>query len=354
MKISDIDKNFAVKTGLGLNPIVWLDAKEKPFRVHGLAVAKPGTPFLRMPAEVAASVSDGVNYLNTCTAGGRIRFRTNSPWVTLRAEMPQTETMLHMTFTGQSGFDCYENDGTKYAYHGTFFPTAHDHGYETWLPMDGKWHTYTINMPLYDGVNELMLGLHADAQIEPAEDYTYPNPILYYGSSITQGGCASRPGNAYQALISRRFDADFINLGFSGNAKAEETICRYLASLDASVFVCDYDHNAPNPEHLEKTHKPLYETYRAAHPDTPIIFVTKPDFYAGTPDERRREIVIATYEYALSQGDRRVQFVDGATLFDGPFRDSCTVDGCHPNDLGFYRMAQKIGDAVEFALQDLA
>ena len=183
------------------------------------------------------------------------------------------------------------------------------------------------------------------------KQYALEKPVLYYGSSITQGGCASRPGNAYQAMISRRLDADFINLGFSGNAKAETVMCEYLASLDASVFVCEYDHNAPNADHLAKTHRPLYETYRAAHPDVPIVFVTKPDFHPGTEDERRRRIVIDTYEYALSVGDRKVSFVDGAHLFDGPFADSCTVDGCHPNDLGFFRMAQKIGDAVEAALK---
>ena len=346
MKISDIDKNLAVESATGLSPIVWLDAKEAPFRVHGLAVKEKGGPFLRMPHEVAASVSEGVEWLNNHTAGGRIRFRTDSPWIAMRAVMPDNATMPHITMLGQSGFDLYQNDGPDYRYNGSLMPGNRKHGYESWRPTDGKWHTYTLNMPLYDPVEDVMIGLHADAHIEPAEDYTHPVPVLYYGSSITQGGCASRPGNAYQAMISRRFDADFINLGFSGNAKGEEAICRYLASLDASVFVCDYDHNAPNADHLEATHRPLYEIYRAAHPETPVIFVSKPDFHPGTEDERRRQIVIDTYEYALAKGDRSVRFVDGAHLFDGPFADSCTVDGCHPNDLGFYRMAQKIGDAV--------
>jgi len=346
MKISDIDKNLAVESATGLSPIVWLDAKEEPFRIHGLAVKKKGSPFLRMPAEVAASVSEGVAWLNNHTAGGRIRFRTDSPWIAMRAVMPDNATMPHITMLGQSGFDVYRNDGPDYAYRGSLMPGNRKHGYESWCPTDGKWHTYTLNMPLYDPVEDVMIGLHRDAHIEAAEDYTHPVPVVYYGSSITQGGCASRPGNAYQAMISRRFDVDFINLGFSGNAKGEEAICRYLASLDASVFVCDYDHNAPNADHLAATHKPLYEIYRTARPDTPIVFVTKPDFHPGTEDERRRQIVIDTYEYALAQGDRNVQFVDGATLFEGPFADSCTVDGCHPNDLGFFRMAEKIGDAV--------
>lgn len=351
MKISDIDKNLAVENTTGLDNIVWLDVKEAPFTVHGLFQIEKGKPFLRMPEDVAAETSDGVRWLNTNTAGGRIRFRTNSPWIALKAVMPDNGTMPHITMLGQSGFDLYKSDGGLYAYAGSFMPGNRHHGYDTWKPTDGLFHTYTVNMPLYDPVEEVYIGLSKDAQIESPEPYTLEKPVLYYGSSITQGGCASRPGNAYQAMISRRLDADFINLGFSGSARAETVICEYLASLDASVFVCDYDHNAPNADHLEATHKPLYDVYRKANPDTPIVFVTKPDFHPGTEDVRRREIVLSTYHAALAAGDKKVSFVDGARLFEGPFADSCTVDGCHPNDLGFFRMAEKIGDAVEAALK---
>jgi len=351
MKISDIDKNLAVENTTGLKNIVWLDVKDAPFTIHGLFQTEKGKPFLRMPEDVAAETSEGVHWLNTNTAGGRIRFRTNSPWIALKAVMPDNGTMPHITMLGQSGFDLYKSDGGVYAYAGSFMPGNRHHGYDTWKPTDGRTHTYTVNMPLYDPVEEVYIGLAADAEIEAPEPYAFEKPVLYYGSSITQGGCASRPGNAYQAMISRRLDADFINLGFSGNAKGEGVMCEYLASLDASVFVCDYDHNAPNADHLEATHRPLYETYRKANPDTPIVFVSKPDFHPGTEDVRRREIILATYHAALAAGDRKVSFVDGARLFDGPFADSCTVDGCHPNDLGFFRMAQKIGDAVEAALK---
>ena len=351
MKISDIDKNLAVESTVGLENLVWLDVKEAPFSIRGLYQTEKGKPFLRMPEDIAAAASEGVRWLNTNTAGGRIRFRTNSPRIALKAVMPDNGTMPHITMLGQSGFDLYRSDGGQYAYAGSFMPGNRHHGYDTWIPTDGKTHTYTVNMPLYDPVEEVYIGLSADAEIEAAEPYAYEKPVLYYGSSITQGGCASRPGNAYQAMISRRLDADFVNLGFSGNAKAETVMCEYLASLDASVFVCDYDHNAPNADHLEATHKPLYDIYRRANPDTPIVFVTKPDFHPGTEDVRRREIVLATYPAALAAGDKKVSFVDGAKLFEGDFADSCTVDGCHPNDLGFFRMAQKIGAAVEAALK---
>ena len=350
MKITEIDKNLKVENALGLKNVVWLDVKDAPFRIYGLWRTEKGKSFLRMPEEVAAAANDGVNWLNHHTAGGRIRFRTDSQVIAIKAVMPDNATMPHITMLGQSGFDLYASDAGKYAYAGSFMPGGRDHGYSTYRQTDGKMHTYTVNMPLYDPVEEVYIGLDESAQIEEPEPYAVEAPVVYYGSSITQGGCASRPGNAYQAMISRRLDADFVNLGFSGSARGEQAISDYLASLDASVFVCDYDHNAPSADHLEATHRSLYETYRAARPSTPVVFVSKPDFHPGTEDERRREIILSTYRYALDSGDKKVLFVDGAHLFDGEFADSCTVDGCHPNDLGFFRMAQKIGDAVETAL----
>ncbi len=353
MKIGDIDKNLAVESKLNLPDVVWFDAKESPIQVHGLAVCAKGDRFRRMPQDIADRTNDGVAYLNTNTAGGRIRFRTNSPYIAIKAVMPDNGTMAHITMTGQSGFDLYRSDAGNYAYAGSFIPGGRNHGYESQKPTDGKWHTYTINMPLYDPVEEVYIGLAASAELDAPEAYTYEKPVLYYGSSITQGGCASRPGNAYQAMISRKLDGDFVNLGFSGSGRGEQVVCDYMASLDPLVFVSDYDHNAPSVEHLEATHYNMYETFRKAHPLTPYVMVSKPDFNPGTQDEARRAVILASYEKAVANGDKHVYFVDGARLFDGEFRDSCTVDGCHPNDLGFFRMAIGIGAAVELAIKEM-
>ena len=118
-----------------------------------------------------------------------------------------------------------------------------------------KMRSFVINFPLYTDVCELYLGLEESAKVEAAPDYEIKVPVVYYGSSITQGGCASRPGTSYQAIISRRLNCDYVNLGFSGNAKGEPAIAEYIAGLEMSVFVYDYDHNAPNPEHLAADRK---------------------------------------------------------------------------------------------------
>ena len=116
-----------------------------------------------------------------------------------------------------------------------------------------------------------------------------------------------------------------------------------IKETGADIFCYDYDHNAPDKEHLLKTHEPFFKMIRAENPDIPVIMVSKPD-PIGEEDEKRRDIIKATYENALASGDKNVYFIDGADL--GVTGDA-TVDGCHPNDLGFYRMAEKIGDVIE-------
>ena len=347
MRIEEIDKNLKVETSIQKDDIIWLSPKEAPISIHGLCETEQDVPYHRLPEEVAKASNSGVAGLMWHTAGGRIRFATNSPYIAIKAVMNECGTMPHITKAGQSGFDLYHYVGGMQVYAGTFMPSSGlTKGYESCINVKPEMNTYTINMPLYDGVKELYIGLAKDSEIAPAAPYKYEKPVLYYGSSITQGGCASRPGNSYQGFIERKYDTDFINLGFSGSARAEEAMCAYIASLDVSVFVCDYDNNAPTLEHLQKTHYPLYKTFRDANPDTPVVFVSKPDFRGDADSIARRAAIYETYRIAKENGDDNVYFIDGELLFAGEFRDSCTVDGAHPNDLGFFRMGMVIGEVV--------
>ncbi len=185
--------------------------------------------------------------------------------------------------------------------------------------------------------------MEEDARVEAPTPYELGRPMVFYGSSITEGGCASRAANAYSALLSKWLDADYMNLGFSGSAKGEPELAAYIAGLEMSVFVYDYDHNAPDPEHLEKTHEPFFRTIRQAQPELPVLFLTKPDFDLDPAAAMlRRSIILRTCENARASGDQNVYFIDGETYFGSKDREACTVDGCHPNDLGFMRMAETI------------
>ena len=346
MKIEEIDSNFLVNTDITESDIIWLDIRQAPFVLLGINYDERYGCYTRMPQDIAAQVSEGVADINHHTAGGRVRFRTNSEFIGIHAVMNNNAPVSHMTLVCRSGFDLYRKEQGEFSekfYHAFIPPMGMHTGYSAFLGTDGTLADYTINFPLYDGVKELYIALKKHALILEAIPYRYPIPIVYYGSSITQGGCASRPGNSYQSIISRRLDTDYINLGFSGNCKAEELMVQYLAGLKMSIFVCDYDHNSSDVEYLEKTHFALYRAIRAKQPKLPIIFLSAPDvLIAPYKYMGRREVIRETYQTALARGDENVYFIDGAELFAGDDWDSCTIDGCHPNDLGFYRMARRI------------
>jgi hypothetical protein len=144
---------------------------------------------------------------------------------------------------------------------------------------------------------------------------------------------------------------ELINFGFSGCGRGELAVAQAISELELSAFVMDYDHNAPDPEHLKATHEAFFKEVRKHRPDLPIILVSKPDFDTNSWENMlRREIIQETYDNALNSGDQHVYFVDGETLFGDYERDACTVDGCHPNDLGFMRMADVITPVVKEAI----
>lgn len=349
MKIEEIDKNFKSENSVNEVNSVYLSVKNAHFELYGFARKEK---FLRIPQEVANRVNPGVARLGPHTAGGRVRFKTDSPYIAIRVEYPYITNFPHMPLTGTSGFDVYTFSDGEYAYVKTFNPTHETgnsfediHKFGT-----SEMRDITINFPLYNAVDEVYIGLDKDSSLECGGKYIGSKPIVYYGSSITQGGCASRPGNAYQAILSRRYNADFVNLGFSGNATGETEIANYIASLEMSVFVYDYDHNAPTVEHLKNTHESMFKTIRASHPDIPIIMMTRPFDNDTENVKARKAVVFGTYKNAVESGDKNVYFIDGEKMKDIMGGFSGTVDGCHPNDLGFICMAK----ALEGILDPLA
>ncbi len=359
-QIEKLDPNFKVPENAGQPDMVFYDCLQPPFSIHGLLLPQQaGEAFLRMPAAAAAKVSEGVSALNGNTAGGRVRFQTDSPCVAIRAGLHAVGKMPHFALTGSAGFDLYyRQPGEEERYGGSFIPPfATEEGYEArvLLPVprsDRALREITLNFPLYSGVKSLQIGLLPGSALLSAEDYRCPRPAVFYGSSITQGGCASRPGNAYPAIISRRLGCDFLNLGFSGNAKGEEEMAEYIASLSMSAFVYDYDYNAPDVRHLQNTHERMFLCIRQRQPLLPVVIVSRPQPFLNEEERERLQIIKATYERALARGDGHVYFVDGSRLLRRFGGDSGTVDRCHPNDLGFLCMAEGIGEALELALEE--
>lgn len=334
-EISKIDKNFCVPDYITEPDICWLNGADY---VYGL---KHDTAYRRLDTAIAQSVNEGVVSLATNTAGGRLRFITNSEYIAISAKMPSAVNFSHMPATGVRGFDLYVDN----LFAASFVPPTECSGdYDSIIHLNkNKLCEITINFPLYNDVTDVYIGIQKDAVIRKAPSYNISKPVIFYGSSITQGGCASRPGLSYPAILSRTLSFDYINLGFSGSGLGEVAMAEYIAKQEMSVFVYDYDHNAPTYEHLEKTHKAFFEIIRKNNPTLPIIMITKPDIrFCLEAASKRRELIIQNYENAVNSGDKNVYFIDGETLWGNDGWDSCTVDALHPSDMGHWRMAQTI------------
>ncbi len=329
-----------------MSEIIFHDIKEAPIEIIGLYNPLTESTYRRLPEEVAKATSPEVTTLHTNTAGGRIRFKTDSDVLYIRAKGDGYGAMYHTTPLMVHGFDVYI-DGEK----GPIYVGA---DLAQWIELD-KMRRFdlpkgekniTINMPLYGNVYACEIGLSEGAALSAHKPYQNEKPVVFYGSSITQGACASRPGRAYQAIISRKYNLNYTNLGFSGSAKAEDAMVDYLVSLEMSAFVSDYDHNAPTHDHLKATHYRLYEKIREKHPEIPYFMITKPDFRFDGDSQMRRAIVMESYVKAYMAGDRNVYFIDGSAFFSGRPADELTLDRCHPNDEGMGRMADYIGDVI--------
>ncbi len=343
LSLMDIDANLRQTLNIPEGTRFY-DAFAAPFVRYGLP-EQAGSPPCRLPPEVFDQASPQLRALSYHTAGARIRFATDANVIHLAAELYEKCLFPHMPLTGTSGMDVFA-DGR---YCSTLRPGFDPDGspalsYMGTVQLPGKgMKQLTLYLPLYNGLRSLAVGIDEEACLQPGSSYRLDKPVLFYGSSITQGGCACRTSTCYTALVSRWLDVDHINLGFSGNALGEPFMARYIASLPLAALVLDYDHNAPDAAHLIQTHGPFFDIIRACQPQLPILMMSRPDFVATDPEmQARRNAVRATFDRARAAGDQKVWFLDGETLLEGRDRACCTVDGCHPNDLGFMRMALKV------------
>ncbi len=332
--------------------VEWITYEDERISRYGLATQDDRSVFCRLPAWILPQLPDNLRRLAYCTAGARLRFRTDSPFIRLTSELRKDENMRFIGRGGVTGFDLYSGEGGKMSFCKVMLPDLQTGE----IDVEYKFRSESvkdilIHFPLFLGIQRFQLGLKPGSLILKPKPYQIQDPVVFYGSSITQGAYASRPGNSYPHLLSRWLDADIYNLGFSGNAKGEQILAEYIAQLTMNAFVLDYDHNAPTPAILEETHFRFYETIRKTRPELPIFLVSRPDFDLHVEDSVvRRAIIQDTYRRGNENGDKKLWFVDGETLFGEQERDACTVDTCHPNDLGFMRIAEVLYSVIKQVL----
>lgn len=349
MKIQELDSNMA-QVSLETE-FCWKQVSA--VFLEGFAFYDIDKVYRRMPLDTEETfkiVNPCINDLSEDTAGGQIRFKTNSDKVALRVKLDCAHNMVNMTAAAQCGFDLYvkyEKEPYRFKNITKFDITNSEYEVLVDGNLGKEYKEILLNFPLYMGVKSVEIGLTVKSEILPPCPHTVAGKMVFYGTSITQGGCASRPGMAYTNIISRHMDCEAINLGFSGNGLGEYEVAEVIARIsEANIIVLDYEANAASNGRLEKSLVGFIDTVRTKLPIVPILVISRipvyGDFYnADMRDERNklRQFASQTVKKFNNNGDKNIYFLDGYSLLPTDFFD-CTVDGLHPTDVGFKAMAE--------------
>lgn len=350
---SKAEKNTALKKP-DKDGIVWFNPQEAPLGLVGFEWVKQDSVYRRLPVHPKWEIRSGVDGLANMTAGGQIRFSTDSKRILVRVELRNKSGMYHMPATGQSGFDLYMDDeGIQRYVRTTRFP--HDtlsYQAELFNTDENRLRTFTLNFPLYNGVNSLQIGFDYNSEIQAPPPFSFPGKIVIYGTSITQGGCVSRPGMAYSNIISRKLDAQFVNLGFSGNGRGEPALAHLINQItDIGLIILDYEANASKT--IVNTLEPFIDILREEQPDTPILIMSKTRYASAIEGSAGYELLMSNRDFQKklvnerkAEGDQNIYFLDGSTVLGDDYYE-CTVDGVHTSDLGSKRIADALINAIE-------
>lgn len=342
--------------------VVYSDASAFP--LYGKCVEQTSARYERLPEEFKGVVRGPLWDLGRNSAGLYIRFRSNSTRICAKWKSTSPrQYMPHMTDAGDSGLDLYiltEKDGWRFAGSG-FDWGGRDKEVKSRTivtNMEPRMREYMLYLSLYNGITSLELGVDEGAVIEaPAvESPRADRPIVMYGTSILQGGCTSRPGMAFTAILGRKLDREVINLGFSGNARLDYEIAEYITKVqNPSLIVLDYVPNS-SAELINERGERFFRIIRDAFPDVPVIFVEDPTFPHTIFDQKMLEEVTsknvaqhALYKRLKKSGEKRLHYVstDGLIGDDG----EATVDGVHFTDLGMMRYVDKMLPVMKKALK---
>ena len=292
--------------------------KDYPMRLFGAPLAGTETPFFRLPEEIRSSVRETLSGLGRRCPGARIGFRTDSRKFGVKVVLEQVNFDIGMSVFEAQSAEVLVGDRRRPYYCGFCCPPDYSTTeFSGEFTKSGDMEDVLILLPRNETVKDIVITTEDGAEVEPPTPYD-GKPVIFYGSSITEGGCAAMM-NSYNSIVSNRLNIDYYNFGFSGNCRGDLILADYFAGIDTSLFVYDYDHNADSEEMLAATHEQFNIT--------------------------RRAIIRKTYENALAAGEP-VFFLDGETFFGERDRYLCTIDGTHPNALGFYRMAEVVGNKI--------
>jgi len=351
------DPRMAVENAVvDTNGVKWIDGRCLP--LEGRAFDNTDHYYDRLPSTVTTNVNGGVRYGKHDTSGMMFRFRTDSPFLHIRWTPYRDDlSMDHMPSTGVSGVDVYRFDETKgawrYALTGRI-KDAKEGGSRRFGWKSGQ--ACLINLPLYNGIRTFSLGIATNALVRALgpRKSGIDKPVVFYGTSITHGGCASRPGLGFVNMVGRDLDVPVVGLGFSGSGVMEFEMSEHLARIDASCYVLDCLWNMGSTNatsrvgrNVEENYEPFIRNLRAKRPDVPIVMAEQCDVYMNGPNAKDK-FMKALYDKLVAEGWKNLVYLPKDDMYTGDLDG--TVDGCHPNDLGMKSMSLAFGKAVRQAL----
>ena len=353
--IAKYDKNMAVEGIVVTNGIKWVDGKLLP--IEGRAFNDVEHYYDRLPAGVTTNVNGGVRSMKHHTSGMQFRFVTDSKKLSFKwVPYNQSLAMDHMPASGVSGIDVYRFDAKSgrwlYVKTGRITNAKGAQMQIPWTPGT----PCLVNLPLYNGVKEFSLGVEPDATVSALgpRKSGVDKPVVFYGTSITHGGCCSRPGLAFVNIVGRDLDVPVVNLGFSGSGVMEFEMSEHLARIDASCYVLDCLWNmvslssgVRNGRSVEENYEPFIRNLRAKRPDVPIVMAEMCDVYCGGKNAKDKYIK-QLYDKLVAEGWKNLVYLPKDDMYTGDLEG--TVDGCHPNDWGMMSLARAFGGAVRKAL----
>ncbi len=335
--------------------IRWFDVRLLGIEGQGWSETK--APFDRLPAKAEGVVRPAVWNLSRNSAGLCVRFKTDSPELFARWELVSSRLALpHMAASGASGLDLYvKTEQGVWRWVATGMPKAQTNNAKLVTGVPRKEREYLLYFPLYNSLKSLEIGIEADSTLAKAEPRTR-KPLVFYGTSITHGACASRPGMVHTAILGRKLDHPVINLGFSGNGTMDAEVGELLAELDPAVYIIDCLPNM-REQQIRQRIEPLVMTLRKARPDTPILLVedrtyANAFFYPEKQErhEASRRALREGYQHLIDAGVINLHYLPGEHLLGADGED--TVDSSHPTDLGFFRQATAFEEVLKPVLDE--
>lgn len=307
----------------------------------------------RLPAYLHGSVRDQLWNLGTNSSGLYLRFRSNSTSVGARWTVRDNVSMNHMTDTGIKGLDLYAYQDGEWRFVNSARPSGKSSSATIIENMEPQMREYMLYLPLYDGVDSLSIAVDSVAIIEgsaidlPATDC----PMVFYGTSIMQGACASRPGMSPTAILSRRMNREAINLGFSGNGKLDLEVAGAMASIkNPHCFVLDFVPNC-TVGLIDSNMLSFVAILRGEHPNVPIVIVENALFPTMLFDKSIQKNIMdknralrLRYEELKRGGDQNLHYVTADKLLGTD--SEATIDGVHSTDVGFMRYCDRLSPVL--------